>query len=87
MLGSIRIWYPVNRLLRQTLATQAASVLQLCLRLPFLLLLLLRRRRRRRCRRRRLPPLFCFSLRLPPRVHIKLPWSHLSVAGRLAAGK
>ena len=28
----------------------------------------------------------CFSLRLPPRVHIKLPWGHLSMAGGLAAG-
>ena len=78
LLGSVRIWYPVNRLLRQALA---ASVLLLGLGLPFcffffflfffFLLLLL---------------LFCFSLRLPPRVHIKLPWGHLSMSGGLAAG-
>ena len=31
--------------------------------------------------------LFCFSRRRPPRVHIKLPWGHLSMAGGLAEGK
>jgi hypothetical protein len=30
--------------------------------------------------------LFCFSLRLPPRVYIKTPWGYLSMAGGLAEG-
>ena len=30
--------------------------------------------------------LFCFSRELPPRLHIKLPWGHLSMAGGLAEG-
>ena len=66
--------------------TQAASVLRLCLRLPFLFFLLFL--------------LFLFFLfflfffsffsllsrGLPPRMHIKLPWGHLSMAGGLAEG-
>ena len=58
------------------LATQAASVLRLCLRLPFLFFLFF---------------FFSFfslllSRGLPPRMHIKLPWGHLSMAGGLAEG-
>ena len=30
--------------------------------------------------------LFCFSRGLPPRVRIKLPWGHVSMAGGLAEG-
>ena len=52
-----------KRLLQPALATQAASVLQLCLRLFFFL--------------SSYSLLFCFSLRLPPRVYI-FPWSNLS---------
>ena len=35
LLGAVLIWYTINRLLQPALATQAASVLRLCLRLPF----------------------------------------------------
>ena len=38
---AVLIWYTVNRLLRPALATQTASVLRLCLRLPFFFLFLL----------------------------------------------
>ena len=75
LLGMVLIWYVVNRLLiTANLARQAASVLRLCLGLPFSLFLFF----------------FFFSLllsrRLPPRTHITLPWGHLSMAGGLAEG-
>ena len=35
LLGAVLIWYTINRLLQPALATQAASVLRLCLPLPF----------------------------------------------------
>jgi len=86
--GAVLIWYMVSSLLQHVtanLATQAASVLRLCLRLPFLFFFLF--------------VLFFFfflfllsffslllSRGLPPRMHIKLPWGHLSMAGGLAAG-
>ena len=73
LLGAVPIWYTVNRLLQQNLATQAASVLRIYLCLPFLFFF------------------FSFfslllSRGLPPRMHIKLPWGHLSMAGGLAEG-
>ena len=75
LLGAVLIWYTINRLLQPALATQAASVLRLCLRLPFLFF-----------NSSSTSFLFCFSRGLPPRVHIKLPWGHLSMAGGLAEG-
>ena len=39
LLGTVLIWYSINRLLQPALATQAASILRLCLRLPFLFFL------------------------------------------------
>ena len=35
LLGAVLIWYTISRSLQPALATQAASVLRLCLRLPF----------------------------------------------------
>ena len=37
LLGAVLMWYTINRLLQPALATQAASVLRLCLPLPFFL--------------------------------------------------
>ena len=78
LLGAVLILYTVNRLLQQTLLHKPRTVLRLCLRLPFLFFLFF------------LFLFFSFSLLvsrgLPPRMHIKLPWGHLSMAVGLAEG-
>ena len=57
-------------------------LLVLLLLLLFILLLLLRLLLRLLL----LLLLFCFSLRLSPRMHIKLPWGYLFMAGGFAGG-
>mgnify|MGYP000090839666 CR=1 FL=1 len=75
LLGAVLIWYTVNRLLQQTLLHKP---------LPFYGFVFVFLSYSSYSSSSTF--LFCFSRGLPPRVHIKLPWGHLSMAGGLAEG-
>ena len=69
--GRTRHWSTSTHWVCVPLVVWAASVLWLCLRLPFFFFSFFSLLR---------------SCGLPPRMHIKLPWGHLSMAGGLAGG-